>query len=199
MYPSTKKFRLRLLVFASVIVSSIPFNTYALEKAVKSRHTLAAYAGSFSIKTETGQISSFGALNLAYQFHINRHVSVSGIFNQGLLASSGGASIFTGFDIGGTYCLFSCVQTRQNFDNAVLLDQTPGFGLDLGLYISQRSFQLSAGSVGYTGFSGRATLGYYIFENVRLLLAATLSQLKNFDVSVTESQVLGGVSFDFDF
>ncbi len=199
MLPRIQKFRLRLWSAALLLAISLSSQSQAQETTVKARHTLAILAGSFAVKTNSGQLSSIGALNLAYQFHISPEIGVAAVFNQGLSASSGGASIFTGFDIGGTYCLFSCVQTRQNFDNALLLDKTPKFGIDLGIYISQRSFQLSSKTVAYTGFAGRVTLGYYLFQDLRLLLVGSYAQLKNFDVTVTESQLLGGVSFDFDF
>ena len=153
--------------------------------------------GSYSLKASGTTISSIGALSLGFTYRFFEKVSATAAYNNLMTSGKNLSSIVSGFDIGGTYCFFTCSAIRQKLSDAALVVSWSPWGVQFGAGFAQRSVSLSSVSVGFSGPYFKIEPSYMIGDRLKILGALQYTTMSNSTKSITQTTMQLGLGFDF--
>lgn len=153
--------------------------------------------GSYSLTAPGSSISSIGAFTVGFTYRFFEKISATAAYNNLMTFNGKLSSVVSGFDIGATYCFFTCSAMRQKLGDAALVVSWSPWGVQLGAGFAQRSIQLSSVSVGFSGPYLKAETNYMLGDRFKLLGTIQYSTLSNSTKSLTQTTLQLGVGFDF--
>lgn len=158
---------------------------------------LSVLLGTYSLKAPTTTVSSFGAFTVGFTYRFFERVAVNAAYNNLMTFSKSLSSIVSGFDIGASYCFFTCTAMKQKLGNSALIVSWSPWGLQVGTGFAQRSIQLSNVSVGFAGPYFKAQGNYMLGDRFKALATIQYTTMSNLSKSITQMTFQLGVGFDF--
>ncbi len=161
------------------------------------QNTISIQVGGYQLKSSKSTLSSFGSLNLQYDFHFSEKWFGSAGYQFIVDAAGGFSSLVSGFDIGANYYLVGGGPVRSDVVGMVEVIEEPKLGIAIGAGFSSRSFQLATQSIGYSGPFLSASAHYYLARNWKLVSTAQYLSLSAGQNELS-AQVIGlGLGMDF--
>lgn len=195
---------LSVLFLVSMLAAS-PANASEENEVMPANRTqLSLLFGSYTLTapstatTTTGTtISSIGAFTVGFSYRFFEKIAANAAYNNLMTFNGKLSSVVSGFDIGASYCFFTCSAMRQKLGDAALAVTWSPWGVQLGLGFAQRSIQLSNLSVGFAGPYGKVEVNYMLGDRFKALGAVQYSTLANSTKSLTQMTMQFGFGFDF--
>ena len=193
-----KTIALYLLLVSSLIGLAKPcFANDDNEVMPANKTELSILLGSYSLTTPNSKISSIGAFTVGFNYRFFEKVSANFAYNNLMTLSGSLTSIVSGFDIGASYCFFTCSAMKQKLSDAGLVVSWSPWGVQLGVGFAARSIQLSNASVGFSGPYIKAVGNYMLGDRFKILAATQYTTMSNASKAITQLTFQAGVGFDF--
>lgn len=180
---------LKWLVIFFISISTLVFADSDFQK-----HSINAHGGMYSFSSPSSSLSGVGSMDIgyAYRFKPNwaAHISLNNIVSTQLV------SLIWGMDIGAHYCLFNCYAKIEKIDNIIEIAEYRKWGMEIGLGMTQRSFQLVSSSVSYSGPFARFETLYFINEKFKYVGRFQYSKLASSTRTLDIRTISFGIAMD---
>jgi hypothetical protein len=132
-------------------------------------------------------------LGFAYRFHpkFSAMASYNNLFNPNF------SSLVSGVDVGAQYCFWTCSAMKQKIADSALVVSWNPWGVQVGAGFSQRSFQLSNQSIGFSGPFGKVEGNYMLGDRFKVLGTAQYTIMMNSSRTLSHMTFQVGLGFDF--
>jgi len=193
-----KTIALYFLLVSSSIGMALPcFANDDNEVMPANKTELSLLLGNYSLSTPTSKISAIGAFTVGFTYRFFERISANAAYNNLMTLSGSLTSIVSGFDLGASYCFFTCSAMKQKLSDAGLVVSWSPWGVQLGTGFAARSIQLANASVGFSGPYIKAVVNYMLADRFKILGAAQYTTMSNASKSITQMTFQAGVGFDF--
>lgn len=184
------KWLFSLLIYINSVIFSVAIADHDYQK-----HSINAHGGMYSFTSPSSSLTGIGSMDIgyAYRFLPNwaGHISLNNIVSTQLV------SLIWGMDIGAHYCLFNCYATLEKIDQVIEIAEYKKWGMEVGLGMTQRSFQLVSSSVSYSGPFVRLEGLYFIDEKFKYVGRIQYSKLASSTRTLDIRTVSFGIAMDF--
>jgi len=195
-----KTFALYLLLVSSLLSfgpSSFAYDDNEVMPANKTELSLLLGSYSLNATNPPSKISSIGAFTVGFTYRFFERISANAAYNNLMTFSGSLSSIVSGFDLGASYCFFTCSAMKQKLSDAGLVVAWSPWGIQLGAGFAARSIQLANASVGFSGPYLKAVGNYMLGDRFKVLGAVQYTTMSNASKGITQMTFQAGVGFDF--